>query len=57
VPPSIFAAGRRARWARALAALTIAVGYIDLARGGVSLAPLLLVAGYVVLVPFALVAE
>jgi hypothetical protein len=34
--------------------LVIAVGYADLARGGVTLAPVLLVAGYVVLVPLAI---
>jgi hypothetical protein len=38
----------------ALAALVLAAGYADLARGGVTLAPLLLVLGYCVLVPAAL---
>lgn len=34
--------------------LVIAAGYADLARGGETLAPVLLVAGYVVLVPLAI---
>jgi hypothetical protein len=37
-----------------VAALVIAAGYADLARGGETLAPVLLVAGYVVLVPLAI---
>lgn len=36
------------------AALSLVVGYIDLARGGETIAPLLLVLGYVVLVPLAI---
>lgn len=39
-------------WGAAL--LALAAGYADLARGGETLAPLLLVAGYVVLVPLAI---
>ncbi|HEU4629558.1 MAG TPA: hypothetical protein VFS08_07415 [Gemmatimonadaceae bacterium] len=35
------------------AALVLLLGYVDLARGGVTLAPVLLVLGYVVLVPAA----
>ena len=57
MPSSSPAAGRRAHVARVLAAVTLAAGFIDLARGGVTLAPLLLVSGYVVLVPIALVIE
>jgi len=34
--------------------LVIAAGYADLARGGETLAPVLLVTGYVVLVPLAI---
>lgn len=45
---------RRALWP-ALAALALAVGFGDLARGGTTLAPGLLVLGYVVLVPAAVV--
>ena len=36
------------------AALVLAAGYADLARGGETIAPVLLVAGYCVLVPFAI---
>ena len=36
------------------AVLALLLGYADLARGGVTLAPVLLVLGYVVLVPAAL---
>ena len=37
-----------------IAAVTILLGYADLARGGTTLAPILLVAGYCVLVPIAI---
>jgi len=37
-----------------IALLVIAAGYADLARGGETIAPLLLVAGYIVLVPVAI---
>jgi len=33
----------------------LVVGYVDLARGGETIAPLLLVLGYVVLVPLAII--
>ena len=36
------------------AALSLLLGYLDLARGGQTLAPILLVLGYVVLVPLAI---
>lgn len=39
-------------WGIALA--TIVAGYFDLARGGETIAPILLVAGYFVLVPAAI---
>ena len=39
-------------WVAALAA--IAVGFADLARGGTTIAPVLLVLGYCVLVPLAI---
>ena len=39
-------------WAVTL--LTIALGYVDLARGGMTIAPVLLVVGYCVLVPLAI---
>lgn len=38
-----------------LSALTLAVGYADLWRGGITLGPLCLVVGYCVLVPVAIV--
>jgi hypothetical protein len=37
-----------------IAALTLALGYADLARGGETLAPILLVIGYCVLIPLAI---
>jgi len=37
-----------------LAALSLALGYADLIRGGITLAPILLVLGYCVLVPLAI---
>jgi hypothetical protein len=39
-------------WSAATAALLL--GYADLARGGVTLAPVLLVLGYIVLIPIAI---
>lgn len=44
----------RARVLAALAALALAAGYADLARGGITLSAFLLVAGYCVLVPAAI---
>jgi hypothetical protein len=44
--------GPMAWWAFAL--LTILLGYADLARGGMTIAPILLVVGYCVLVPLAI---
>lgn len=37
-----------------IAFVTILLGYADLARGGMTIAPILLVAGYCVLVPLAI---
>ena len=37
-----------------LAALVLAGGYADLIRGGITLAPILLVLGYLVLIPIAI---
>ena len=37
-----------------IAALVLAAGYADLVRGGVTIAPILLVIGYCVLVPLAI---
>ncbi|MDB4887669.1 MAG: hypothetical protein JWN79_3107 [Gemmatimonadetes bacterium] len=39
---------------RLLAPCCLALGYLDLVRGGLTAGPLLLVAGYLVLVPLAL---
>jgi len=47
----------RAHGVRAIAAVTLIAGYADLIRGGVTIAPLLLVAGYVVFVPLAILAD
>jgi hypothetical protein len=44
---------RRALW-WALALVVIILGFADLARGGETLAPVLLVIGYCVLVPIAI---
>jgi hypothetical protein len=41
-----------ALWGAAL--LSLLLGYMDLARGGETIAPILLVVGYVVLVPLAI---
>lgn len=57
MPRSMLGAGPRAIAVRAAAALFIAIGYVDLARGGVVIAPLALVVGYVVLVPTALLTD
>ena len=37
-----------------IALVTIMLGYVDLARGGMTIAPILLVLGYCVLVPVAI---
>ena len=39
-----------------IAAVVLAAGYADLARGGETIAPILLVVGYGVLVPLAILA-
>lgn len=48
---------RRARTLYVLAAATLVLGYGALIRGDVTIAPVLLVASYVWLVPFALLAD
>ncbi len=48
-------AGPAMWWGVAL--LTLALGYADLARGGETVAPILLVLGYFVLVPRAILAR
>ena len=54
---SWFAALRRAHGVRAAAAAALILGYADLARGGITAAPLLLVLAYAVLVPIAILGE
>jgi hypothetical protein len=54
---STHVAGPRAIAARVAAPALIAIGYLDLVRGGTFIAPVALVIGYVVLVPLALFAE
>ncbi|HEX7980363.1 MAG TPA: hypothetical protein VF461_17300 [Gemmatimonadaceae bacterium] len=51
MPRSASRASRRAHIVRLAALLMILVGFGDLARGGIVLAPLALVVGYLVLVP------
>ena len=48
------ALARRAHLMRALAAVVLLLGYVDLVRGGLVVAPILLVTGYLLLVPLAL---
>ena len=57
MPHARHVAGPRAIAARVAAPTLNAIGYADLARGGIVLAPLALVIGYVVLVPLALFAD
>ena len=47
---------RRILLLRASAGVVLLAGYVDLAIGGLTLAPVLLVVGYVVLIPLALLA-
>ena len=54
MPRSTFGASRRARVLRLAAMLVILVGFLDLARGGIVLAPLALIVGYLVLAPLSL---
>ena len=57
MPRHALVASQRAPIVRAAAAILIAIGYVDLVRGGVVIAPLVLVAAYLVLVPLAFLAE
>ena len=57
MPRSASGASRRARMLRLAAILVILVGYVDLTRGGIVLAPLALVAGYLVLAPLSFIIE
>ena len=49
-----FSRPTRAQLFRWVAAISLLAGYADLANGGLTLAPVLLTAAYVVLVPLAL---
>jgi hypothetical protein len=53
MPRSVSGARRRAFVLRVTAVALILVGFVDLARGGIVLAPVALVAGYLVLAPLA----
>jgi hypothetical protein len=53
----VLPAPRRSRVLRAAALALVALGYADLVRGGITAAPLLLVAGYLVLVPIAILLD
>ena len=55
--PRQFTWPHRARLLQLSAVLVLLAGYIDLAMGGLTLAPLLLVVGYLLLVPLALLAR
>lgn len=57
MPISLFAAGRRAHGVRVAAALALMFGYADLVRGGITVAPVLLVLSYLCLVPLAILGE
>lgn len=49
------APARLAPLVRAVAAAALLIGYADLVRGGITIAPLLLVIGYMLLVPAAII--
>jgi hypothetical protein len=57
MPRALFVASPRAMSLRVAAACLLVIGYADLVRGGSTIAALALVAGYVLLVPMALLAE
>lgn len=56
-PASTVAPAWRARSLRTASAAALIFGYLDLARGGITVAPILLVVGYLVLVPLTIVGE
>ena len=57
MPRTTHVAGPRAIAVRVAAVALIAIGYLDLVRGGTVVAPVALVIGYVALVPLALIAD
>ena len=54
MPPTESISRRRPSLWWGLAALSLVIGFVDLARGGETIAPILLVLGYCVLVPLAI---
>jgi hypothetical protein len=56
MPRRLTGAAPGALAARVAAIIALVIGYADLSRGGTTLAAIALVAGYVVLVPIALLA-
>ena len=56
-PASIVAPAWRAHTLRTASAVALTFGYLDLARGGTTVAPVLLVVAYLVLVPLTIVGE
>jgi hypothetical protein len=57
MPRTTHVAGPRAIAVRVAAVALIAIGYLDLVRGGTVVAPVALVIGYVALVPLALITD
>jgi hypothetical protein len=57
MPRSLLGASRRARVLLLAAMLVILSGYVDLVRGGIYLAPLALVIGYLILAPLSFFVE
>jgi hypothetical protein len=53
----VLAPPRRARVLRAATLALLLLGYLDLARGGLTAAPLLLVSSYLLLVPLAILLD
>lgn len=56
MPKATLARTRPAFW-WGLSAVALAGGYADLARGGITVAPILLVLGYCVLIPIAILKQ
>jgi hypothetical protein len=56
-PAFVVAPAWRVRSLRTASAAALTIGYLDLARGGTTVAPILLVVAYLVLVPLTIVGE
>ncbi|TET20804.1 MAG: hypothetical protein E3J78_04555 [Candidatus Cloacimonadota bacterium] len=54
-PDEVLSFGRKNYFLFAAAILIIAVGYLTLSKGSMTLAPILLVLGYVILIPIAII--